>query len=131
MINKYKNHIIDVRNVDSLPASQGGTAPTMRRSAGSHTFAAPGVFNLVAAPGAGVSIVPSLVYVQNTSASAVGVEIRQGLQVRIPALLQNQGDNVNAAYDPARESPLPAAAAMNLYADVACTVNYVVVYYLQ
>ena len=95
------------------------------------TTAAAGVTTLIAAPGAGLRIVVSAFMVQNESAVATTVLMRQGGATAFRALLQTQGAALSGSFLAGREWKLPANAALNLNLSAANSHGYSVVYYTE
>jgi hypothetical protein len=106
----------------------GGKQP-MLHAVGLHAVVAP--LAIVAAPGAGSRIVVSSFTIQNESATATVMVLREGGVDVERVLGQNQGDGLARAYPVGREWRLPENTALNYALDGANSCNYSIHYWVE
>ena len=95
------------------------------------TAATSGDNELIAAPGAGVRIVVTAFVIQNESATATTMILRDGTTAKWRCLGQNQGDGLAVVLPPGRAWKLTANAALNLNLSGANSCGYSVQYYTE
>ena len=86
---------------------------------------------LIAAPASGVRIVVTAILLQNESATATTMILKDGATARIRYLGQNQGDGLLLKFSPGREWKLTAATALNLNLSGANSCGYSIQYYTE
>jgi hypothetical protein len=86
---------------------------------------------LIAAPGSGVRIVVTGFVIQNESANATTMILKDGSTNKIRVLGQNQGDGLTHIFTPGREWRLTADQALNLNLSGANQCGYTVFYFTE
>lgn len=86
---------------------------------------------LVAAPGAGERIVVTAFILQNESASATTMILRDGTTSKWRYLGQSQGSSIDIVLPPGREWKLTTNTALNLNLSGANACGYTVQYYVE
>ena len=84
---------------------------------------------IVAAPGAGVSVYITHLVVQNITTTATTVNVKQGTTTVLSFLLQTQGASQVIAFPQRRDFKLTANTALNLQATTANSITYSVGYF--
>ena len=84
---------------------------------------------IVAAPGAGVSVYITHLVVQNITTTATTVNVKQGTTTVLSFLLQTQGASQVIAFPQRRDFKLTANTALNLQATTANAITYSVGYF--
>ena len=84
---------------------------------------------IVAAPGAGVSVYITHLVVQNITTTATTVNVKQGTTTVLSFLLQTQGASQVIAFPERRDFKLTANTALNLQATTANAITYSVGYF--
>lgn len=120
---------VTVNNTASNPVLVEPAAKTLLWVTG--TKAASGDNELIAAPAAGVRIVVTSVLLQNESATATTMLLKDGATAKMRCLGQNQGDGLLMTFPPGREWKLTAATALNLNLSGANSCGYSVQYYTE
>jgi len=95
------------------------------------TLAASGDGTVIAAPGAGTTIVLSAMQVQLEGAAAQTALLKFGTVAQYRALLQNQGDGVSWHFHPGREWEVGDNKALLLNLSGTPSVGYTVAYYTE
>jgi hypothetical protein len=95
------------------------------------TAASSGDNSLIAAPGVGVKIVVCGFVVQNESATATTLILRDGTTSKIRCHAKNQGDGLSQVFTPDARWKLTANTALNLNLSGANTCGYTVWYYTE
>lgn len=95
------------------------------------TKSAAGDNELIAAPAAGKRIVVVAFVIQNESATATTLILKDGSTSQIRCFGQNQGDGLTMTFPAGREWKLTAAAALNLNLSGANSCGYSVQYYTE
>lgn len=95
------------------------------------TKTASGDNELIAAPGAGVSIVVAWFTIQNESSTATTMLLREGTTAKERVFAQNQGDGLSRVYPPDARWKLAANTALNLNLSGANQCGYTVGYYTE
>lgn len=86
---------------------------------------------LIAAPGAGKRIVVTDIVVQNESATATTVILKDGSTSRWRALLQSQGDALSLSFSPERYWKLAANSALSVNLSAANSHGVNVYYFIE
>ncbi|MHC4621040.1 MAG: hypothetical protein ACYTEQ_25110 [Planctomycetota bacterium] len=111
---------------NSIPV--GGKFP-MLHAVGLHAVVAP--LTIVAAPGVGSRIVVSSFTIQNESATATVMILREGGTDIERVDGPNEGDGLARAYPVGREWRLPEDTALNYVLDGANSCNYSIHYWIE
>ena len=85
---------------------------------------------IIAAPGAGKSIVISSLVLQNESATSTQMVLKAGSTAILRFLAHTQGMYLSKEYSPSRELKLPSNTALVLNLGGANACSYSIVYYL-
>jgi len=120
---------VTVNNTASNPVVVSMAEETLSWATG--TKAASGDNELIAAPAAGVRIVVTAILLQNESATATTMILKDGATAKIRCFGQNQGDGLLLKFSPGREWKLTAATALNLNLSGANTCGYSIQYYTE
>ena len=93
------------------------------------TKAAAGDSELIAAPGAGLRLEIVAIILQNESASATTMILKDGATAKIRCLGQNQGDGLALVFAPGACWKLTANTALNLNLSGSNSCGYTIAYY--
>lgn len=117
-----------VKISDENPVPIGGKIP-MLHAVGTHALVPP--LTIVGAPGAGSRIVVSSFTIQNESATATLMLLREGGTDIERVLGQNQGDGLARHYPVGREWRLPENIALNYVLNGANSCNFSIHYWVE
>jgi len=119
---------IDATTPLPVTAGGGGGVDLVHISA---TVAALGATQLVAAPGVGHRVCVTSFVVQNESAVATTIVLRDGGADAWRVLCQNQGDGMGADFPAGREWRLSANTALNIVLSGANQCGYSIAYFVE